>query len=471
MTRQGETSARLVELFMREHLKHPDREFAGKPFLLEDWQRTNIIRPIFGCVDRHGVRKYREALIGVPRNAGKSNIAAALCLTIMVLEPVVEGEYVVIARNRAQAKIVFNKARRMVYADPYLRAICDVRTNEIVIRETGARFYTVAYDAGGAQGIHATVAIIDEYHVHKDDSMRYAILSGMIGQRNALLITITTAGYIRKGPLWDLLLSARKDPRAYVYWQGAKDSEDGRDPKVWRRANPQSWVSDQDLLDAFNSMPFSEFERYHLNRFPSSGKSRAFDAASWDAMSAVPAIDPKRPSFLGLDASFSRDSTAIVLDQVDEVGIHNWLAWIVYPDEPGIPIDRERVKAILLDIIRTYYVERMTCDPNYFVLEMLELANSHGVEIEEFRQSAPMMARAYDMLSSIVESGRGRHGGDTRLREQIVNAGTDPTAYGPRLTKIEDAMKIDAAVACAIASFVAEAEYQLYGSGPQIAVF
>jgi len=226
-TKLGERAAHLVSTFLAAFIRHPDRAFAGQPFILEGWQRDHIVRPIFGCLDRRGQRKYREAILGLPRNSGKSALSAALVLALAFIEPVIEGEYAVVARNRPQAKIVFNKIRRMVYADPMLRAACEVRTNEVIVKETGQRIYTVAYDAGSAQGIHAQVVIIDEYHVHKDDSMRYALLSGMIGQPGALLITISTAAEERKGPLWELLKSAREDPRAYVYWVGADDEADG----------------------------------------------------------------------------------------------------------------------------------------------------------------------------------------------------------------------------------------------------
>lgn len=458
VTIRGERQARLIETFLAGFIKHPDREFAGRPFMLEDWQRDNIVRPIFGCVDRNGRRKYREAVIGLPRNAGKSNTSAALLLAIAMTEPVIEGEYVCVARNRKQAAIVFNKMRRMVYADPMLRAACEVRTHEIIVKETGQRIYTVAYDAGGAQGIHAQVAIIDEYHVHKDDSMRYAILSGMIGQPNALLITISTAGDERRGPLWELLKTAHKDPRAYVYWQGASDDDDGHDPAVWRRSTPQSWVSDADLLDAYNSMPFPSFERYHLNRFPSKGTNRAYSGLLWHACAGRPVIDPELPAVLGLDASFTRDTTALTFDQVDESGWHNVLAWVWRKDEVLGYIDHDEVEAKIVELAEDFNITRIACDANYFTRSMLRLQNEFGLPIEEFKQSDVKMAGASMMLLDVMREGRLRHGGNEELTEQVLNAGMKTTPYGWRLTKVEDDMKIDAAIALAMAAYIAEEE-------------
>lgn len=455
-TKEGLLAADLIELFMREHLVFMKGEFAGKPFQIEPWQRDNIIRPIFGTLDKKGRRKYREAVVGLPRDGGKSEIAAAIALACMFTEPVYEGEYVVVARNRKQAGIVFNKAKRMILRNPTLRAMCDVRVNEIIVKETGARFFTVPWDAGSAQGIHATVAIIDEYHVHRNGSMRYAILSGMIAT-DGLLITISTAGPVRKGPLWDLLKSAPKDPRAYVYWAGATDDEDGHDPKIWRKANPQSWVTAKMLRDAYRTLPFWEFERYHLNRFPSSGVSKAFNARAWDAGGAVPLLDDEMPTVLGIDASFRVDSTGIVLDQVDDGLVHNAVAWVFESDD-GEPVDREAVEALIVALCLTYNVTRVVCDPNHFSISMLKLQKEHGIPVEDFPQRPDRMARASANLYDVIKSKRIRHGGARVLREHVLNAGVQPTPYGWRLTKLEADRKIDAAIALALAAFVAESE-------------
>jgi len=455
---QGERLASLIRLFMREHLVFMKGTWAGKPFILEDWQWREIIRPIFGTVDAKGDRLYREAVIGLPRDGGKSEIAAAIALACMFTEPVYEGEYVVVARNRKQAGIVFNKARRMVLRDPVLRAACDVRATEIIVRDTGARFYTVPWDAGSAQGIHATVCVIDEYHVHRNDSMRYAMLSGMIAQENALLITISTAGAERKGPLWELLKSAPTDPRAYVYWAGATDEDDGHDPKVWRKANPQKWITMKMLRDAYRTLPFPEFERYHLNRFPSKGTNRAYPGHLWHACAVRPEIDESRPSILALDASWTRASTALVFDQTSDDGWHNVSAWIWHKNEALGHIDHEEVEAKIVELCADFNIVRIACDVNYFTRSMLRLQDEFGLPVEEFKQSDIKMSQASMTLYDVLQEGRMRHGDNRELGEQVLNAGLKPTPYGWRLTRVETDLLIDAAVALAMATYIAESE-------------
>ncbi len=163
-----------------------------------------------------GRRVYREGVVGLPRWGGKSQLAAALGLTLMYTEPTFEGEYYVVATTRSQAGIVFEKAKRMVLMDDLLRGVTKVYRNVMEIPETGALFRVLPWDADTAQGCHPTAAIIDEYHVHRDSSMREALLSGMVGIEQGLLITISTAGPERKGPLWDLLRDTLGEPGPYA---------------------------------------------------------------------------------------------------------------------------------------------------------------------------------------------------------------------------------------------------------------
>lgn len=475
-SKTGLMYAERVRRFGEKFVVHKKDRWAGQPFILEDWQWKNIILPIYGSVDRRGKRRYSQALIGLPRWEGKSEILALMVMYHLFVERVQEGEAYVVASNERQANIVFNTVKRMIQANPRLAAACDIYKREIWVKETGCVFKALPADADSAQGFHPSFCAVDEVHVHKSSALIEAMQSGMVGRENALLVAITTAGPERKGVLWDMLhggegmVSWLKDPNSYVYWVGAKDSDDGHDPKVWRKANPASWITDDMLLKQYQKLRFAVFERYHLNRFPKQGKQRAFDSAAWDRMAATPIIDPQRPSYLSADASFSRDTTALVLDQVDDDGYHNVLCW-VFRSEDGTPIDRAPVMAKIVEIVHDYYIDRMICDRNYFVLEMMQLANEFGVAVEEYPQNNMRMAAAYDSLYSLVMSGRFRHGGDRDLREHVINSALKSTPYGPRLDKYTDAQKIDLAVALAMGSNVAEYEYQANGAGPQIAVF
>ncbi len=71
-----EAEADRVVGFFEQKLRHTDGIWAGTPFILTDWQRDEIIRPLYGWTrfDRQWglwVRKYSRGQIWIPRGNGK----------------------------------------------------------------------------------------------------------------------------------------------------------------------------------------------------------------------------------------------------------------------------------------------------------------------------------------------------------------------------------------------------------------
>lgn len=55
--------AEKVKRFFEENLKHSKGEYAGKLFILKDWQYKRIIKPLYGTLNPDGTRQYRTCLI------------------------------------------------------------------------------------------------------------------------------------------------------------------------------------------------------------------------------------------------------------------------------------------------------------------------------------------------------------------------------------------------------------------------
>jgi len=264
LSKSGIRQAKAYELFLGMHVRHVDNEFYGEPFMLEAWQRKHIWNPLLGSGRiEHGRfrRRFRRALIGLPRDGGKTEISAALLLTIANMEPVHQGEYGVIASSKTQALKAFRKIKSMIMQDPELSAAWEVLTDTIVHRETEARIMVFPYSEAGTQSYHFNVAIVDEYHVHKSSAVLEAVISGQKSITNALCIVITTAGPHREGPLWELIPQWSADPNAYVYWLGAGDEDRIDDESVWRKVSPMSWISLTDIQDQYASTSKRSFER------------------------------------------------------------------------------------------------------------------------------------------------------------------------------------------------------------------
>ena len=56
-----ERAATIAVRFFEHLLHHSKGEWAGQPFVLEEWQREQIIKPLFGWKRADGSRRYRRA--------------------------------------------------------------------------------------------------------------------------------------------------------------------------------------------------------------------------------------------------------------------------------------------------------------------------------------------------------------------------------------------------------------------------
>ena len=91
-------------------------EWAGKPMKLLDWQKRDIIEPLFGWVDDEGRRRYRTAAIYTPKKQGKSTMLSALALYFLLGDQEPGAEVISAASDRAQAGIIAREAASMVRA-------------------------------------------------------------------------------------------------------------------------------------------------------------------------------------------------------------------------------------------------------------------------------------------------------------------------------------------------------------------
>jgi phage terminase large subunit-like protein len=462
-----------VERFFGRHLRHMKGRWAGQPFTLETWQRDDIIRPLFGTIDPRGRRRYREALIGLPRKNGKSEIAAGIAIYGLVSDGEFGAEVYSLAGDRKQASIVFATASAMIRASPILSSACKVYRSVIEVPETGAIYRALSADADLQHGLNPSIAVIDEYHVHKSSEQYEAMRTGTAARAQPLIATITTAGPARSGPAWDLYLRAKagRDPRLFFYWRGADDEDDSADRKVWRKANPASWVTLEFLADQRRSLPAEVFERLHLNRWPTGGAGGWLPSGAWEACGDDPLVDPELPCIIAVDAAPKRDKTAVVLVQRDADGVHHALCWSFQADPDLGYFDFEIIEQLLRDLAQDFFVTRIAFDPYAMMRSMMMLA-AEGLPVEEFPQGHARMVPASMGLHEIIVQRRLRHGGSPDLTEGVLGSRIRETSFGWRLDKLSSwkaGYSNDAAVALAMATHLAEQEAAESG-GPTVVV-
>lgn len=117
-SRYDEDAADFAVAFI-ENLCHTKGTWAGKPFLLLDWQEQ-IIRDLFGILKPNGYRQFNTAYVEIPKKNGKSELAAAIALLLCCGDGEERAEVYGCAADRQQASIVFEVAADMVRMCPAL---------------------------------------------------------------------------------------------------------------------------------------------------------------------------------------------------------------------------------------------------------------------------------------------------------------------------------------------------------------
>jgi phage terminase large subunit-like protein len=235
-------------------LTHTKDQWAKQPFALRPWQEQRIVRPLFGTLLPDGRRQYRTCYVEIPRKNGKTELAAAIALYMLLGDGVIGGEVYSAASDLEQASLTFNIASQMVRNDPHLSDILEIipSRKRIIHHASGSFYRAIPADAGGSEGYNASAIIADELHRWDGHAGRSAgrefwnVLSTSTGaRRQPLTFVITTAGFDRSTLCWDMHQHAERvtrdptiDPTFLPVLYGAPVDAPWDDEAVWRAANP-----------------------------------------------------------------------------------------------------------------------------------------------------------------------------------------------------------------------------------------
>lgn len=186
-------------LFSSNLLVHTKGPFRRTPFVPKDWQEHDIFRPLFGEVDWSedwGIyaRRYRIAYIVVARKNGKSEMAAAILLYLLLGDDEEMAEVYSAAKDTKQAGKVFEPALRMVELSPDLRKRTKHNKNarRIIYEKTASYYEIITADAVGELGHNPHGFNLDEVLALPDDSLWNAMTSAAGARSQELLLATTT---------------------------------------------------------------------------------------------------------------------------------------------------------------------------------------------------------------------------------------------------------------------------------------
>lgn len=141
--------------------------------------------------------RYREAYIQIARQNGKSLLAGMESVLWSTFSEYKLGKIYCAATKQEQANIVWDEVAKFIRSDKWLKKMYEVKEYDRTIKSfvSGTKIKAVGRDTKSADGFRSILAVIDEYHAHKDAKMYNLMLDGQINVDSALTLTITTAGF------------------------------------------------------------------------------------------------------------------------------------------------------------------------------------------------------------------------------------------------------------------------------------
>lgn len=251
--------------FIETECRHSISPFAGKPFILELWQKA-LIEALYGFymeLEGQWVRRFTDLLLVVGRKNGKSVLCSALALAEFFCGNV--GTNIMCASNDyEQAGILFDEIANMREESRRLEKVSRKNIKGIFMGnpkqknkrgkfsyQNKAKIRKISARTGGKEGRNLDCAIIDEIHEMKDNSLVMPIKQSMSAKDEYTLIEITTEGFTEDGYLDKELSEARKvlkgekENLRKLIWLYTMDSEEEvwQDRDSWVKANPNLGVS------------------------------------------------------------------------------------------------------------------------------------------------------------------------------------------------------------------------------------
>lgn len=504
--------------FFTEILLHTKGRWARKPFIPARWQDREILRPLLATVrydEAAGryVRRYRVAWIELARKNGKSELLAGIALYLLVGDGEEGAEIYGAAKDRDQARKVFDVALRMVRLSPTLSRRLNVKEHarRLVDERTASYYEVVAADAAGNLGHNPHGVAFDEVLTQPNADLWNALRTAMGTRDQPLMVAATTAGddpaSFAKGQHDEMVRVAEQPERAphvFVYARNTPADADPWNEKNWRYANPGlgDFLSIQALRDEAmeaRNDPAKEnaFRQYRLNQWVSQS-SRWMPMHLWDASSGELWLEPDwartalagRACYAGFDLAAKFDLTAWCLlfppvepeepadavwrfwlpeagveklDRLHDGKFSRWAkaGWVTVTE--GSVLDYDRVVADVARDAADFAIAGADCDEWSMWPVINRVAEACGLdpetgEVTAYRNTYDRMSPGMGEVMGLVKQARLAHHGNPVARFCFDAAEVRTAPYDPNLVRPvkpnrgTDRARIDAVPTAAMAA-------------------
>ena len=457
--------------FFQRAIRHTVGEWDGQPFDPLPWQQF-ILWNLYGWFREDGTRRFNYAYITVARKNGKTTLMAGCALAALFFDQEKAAEVYFAATKKDQAKIGFDEAQRMVSISPQLRRHLRAGKHDIKAPTLSARCTYLSSERDTLDGLNIHFAGIDEYHAHPTDGVANVLRSGMQARRNPLHLTITTAGFNRESPCYEMqktckeiLDGVKHDDAQFALIYELDEDDDWTNSSTWIKANPSLGVAlRQQLLESQLQQAINlggsrevEFKTKHLNKWVTASKTWIQDEI-WSANERQEDLTG-RICWGGLDLASVSDMTALVMVYPDGEGYHVRGHYFMPSDTIDNILDRDpsHIYRTFLDLpnfhvtdgnvtdyaairrlvsgvmnrpdgqevdgsslMHNYQIEKIAFDRYNSTQIAIDLVDD-GVPLTPFGQGFVSMSSPTKQLEVLVRTGKVWHDGDPVLRWALGN--------------------------------------------------
>ena len=435
------------------------------PFTLSPYQQFTVYNIFAWKIKATDLRRINFVYEAVARKNGKTTLLAGLGLYSMALDGEQGPEIYVGATKELQAKTLWEQAEAFIDKSVMLRKLGFSKTKrEIRFSHTSGVFRFLGGDSKTLDSLNPSVSYIDEYHAHKDDSVREVLESAMGARDNPMTYIITTAGFnlkssckLAEDSYKDILLGLNKDNHTLIMIHQMDEDDDWQDEKNWQKASPNMIYSStlldftrRELVKALNQpSKIPNFKTKSLNMWVD-GANVWISSEIWRKNDINHGRDRKLPrltveeskflefgSYAGLDLSTTRDFSAfVVLSEPDEQGIHYLKPFLFCPEEtidkrsredqvpyrywhdqgyiiatPGNVVDYDVIENHIYENYQKLNIQRIDRDrynSNSIVNHLLE----KGYKVADFSQTISTYSHPTKVFEKLVLEGKIKHDGN-----------------------------------------------------------
>ena len=392
----------------------------------------------------------------VARQSGKTHLLRLRILAGLLLW----GERLIVAtaQSREVALETFRGVVELAENTPevsrQIRKVSRTNGKEELELKTGARYRIVAPTPGGARGLTADLAIIDELREHHDWNV-WAALTYTLQTTGGQLWVASNAGAadsvvlnsIRDQALAEM--AGGQDRSLYYAEWSADPKRDIDDREGWAEANPSlgHLITEETIAARRKTDPVNVFKTEALCQWVDVLDS-PWPADAWaDCSDDALAISTDAPSFLGIDVTPDRRSAALTLVQQlpeGKLGVHLLQTW----EAEGAVDDLEIAQAVA-PIARKLRARSVAFD-RYTAISIAQRLSSVGIVTGDCSGSA--FYQACDETLSAMVAGRIIHGSQETLTEHVLGCAKKTTSDGGwRIVRKGSSGTIAAAVAMVMA--------------------